>query len=32
MDNIYFPITHSWPYPKYFDYKMNNLPRGSKHM
>ena len=32
IDNIYSLITHSRPNPKSFDYKMNNLPHGSKHM
>jgi hypothetical protein len=32
IDNIYCLRTHSWLNPKSFDYKMNNLPRGSKHM
>jgi hypothetical protein len=32
IDNIYCLITHSWSNPKSFDYKMNNFPRGSKHM
>jgi len=32
INNIYCLITHSWWNPKFFDYKINNLPRGSKHM
>jgi len=32
INNIYYPTTHSWPNPKSFDYKMNNLWRGLKHM
>jgi len=26
--DTYCPITHNWPNPRSFNYKMNNLPRG----
>jgi len=32
INNIYCLVTHTWSNPKSLDYKMNNLPRGSKHI